>query len=304
MTAKEKAALLGPVKVSRVRAIDEMKGRYKSPRKALFLSLALPGAGQIYVGGSASNYARGAGYLIAEAVLGGFWYHYSVTKYGEQVDRYEAFARTNYSIGKYEKEIFSIFNGISDRNKEKEFATLYLSERSEYCNAIYGKNQNHCADTTLSTGGAHRDVFNRDTETLGESMDKLGGFWDEQTYFRIIGGNDYVLGWNDVDSIRTASDLQLTQYASEWSPLGSSDRQQEYLAMRRKANEYADYQAYFLGGILLNHIVSALDATLAAYSHNRGLYEEKLSWLDRVRLDSQVDLVGSLSGSVRARLDF
>ena len=30
--------LLGPVKVSKVNGIDEMKGRYKSPRKALFMS--------------------------------------------------------------------------------------------------------------------------------------------------------------------------------------------------------------------------------------------------------------------------
>ena len=36
--------LLGPVKVSKVHGIDEMKGRYKNPRKALFLSLLVPGA--------------------------------------------------------------------------------------------------------------------------------------------------------------------------------------------------------------------------------------------------------------------
>ena len=34
--------LLGPVKVSKVNGIDEMKGRYKSPRKALFMSLVVP----------------------------------------------------------------------------------------------------------------------------------------------------------------------------------------------------------------------------------------------------------------------
>ena len=301
-SARSRKDLLGPVRVSRVRAIDEMKGKYKSPRKALFLSLALPGAGQIYVGGTTANIARGIAYLATEAVLGGLWYHYSVTLYGQQVTKYETFARKNYSIGKYETGVFSIFTGLSNRNKEIQFAGLYLSDRSDYCNAIYGSNQNHCADTTLTTGAAHRDAFAEDS-SLGESIQRNGGFWDEQTFFRIIGGNNYVLGWDDVDSVRTASDLQLIPPVS-WAPLGASKSHLEYLAMRQKANDYANYQAYFLGGILLNHIVSAVDATISAYAHNKGLYEEKVTLMERVHFDSYVDFGGVVSGAVRARLEF
>jgi len=70
--------------------------------------------------------------------------------------------------------------------------------------------------------------------------------------------------------------------------------------MRSRANELADMQAWFLGGLILNHIVSAVDATLAARSHNMALYEEKLSWIDKMRLNSAVSVNDGLNASLHA----
>ena len=58
--------------------------------------------------------------------------------------------------------------------------------------------------------------------------------------------------------------------------------------MRDRANQYARMQTYFLGGIVLNHIVSALDAALAARFHNKALYQTEARWYDRVRLESDL----------------
>ena len=296
-SARSRRELLGPVKVSRVNAIDEMKGSYKSPRKALFLSLVLPGAGQLYVGGSTANYARGAFYFATELALGGLWYHYSVTRYDQQVSRYEAFARAHYSIGKYEDQIYSLYNQLSD-DKHTAFKDQYLSDRQEYCGAIYNDpNTNKCSD--IATADAHRGLFPKD------SLIKTSGtFYNPSVLYRIVGGDTYVMGWDDVTNVRSSVDISTDLDNSKKDTLGVSSNLVVYKGMRKTANRYAGYQAYFLGGILLNHIISAVDATVAAYSHNQGLYEEKVSWVDHLRFDSSVQWIGDWSTQVQARLEF
>jgi hypothetical protein len=63
--------------------------------------------------------------------------------------------------------------------------------------------------------------------------------------------------------------------------------QQQYVAMRDQANDYARMQAWFMGGMVVNHIVSAVDAALTAHYHNKSLYQTETSWYDRVRLNSE-----------------
>lgn len=280
-----------------------MKGRYKSPRKALFLSLALPGAGQMYVGGSTFNYVRGGLYMVTEAVLGGLWYHYSVTLYDRQVKKYEKYAKAHYSVGRYESEMYSLYGQLADADERSEFETQYLSGREAYCAAIYKTPTNFkCSEKDLRKGDDHRRQFPVE-ENLGTSLDKLN-FHDETEFFQTIGTEHYVFGWDDVTDQASANDLILDKDASEWVRLGSSENRDEYLDLRDRANKLAGYQAYFLGGIILNHIISAVDATWSAHAHNKGLYEEKLVWYDRIRFDSQLLWGGDIGSQVTARLDF
>ena len=297
--------LLGPVKVSKIRGINEMKGAYKSPRKALFMSLVLPGAGQIYVGSSAFNNVRGGAYIALEAALWSGWYYYSVHKYNKQVSRYESFANRHFSVGTYEQEMHNIYLlQLEDASEEANFRVRYLNSRESYCKSIYGTaTTNNCysSDNLFNDDSRHLGSF--DNVSLGESREGMS-FYDDNQFYQLIANPVYVLGWDDVSDRATYQQLGLTDSESETIPLGSSSNSNTYKDMRDKANDYASMQAWFFGGLILNHVISAFDAALTANAHNKLLYEEKLSWLDQVHLGSSVSFFDGFMASVQAYWTF
>ena len=299
--------LLGPVKVSKVHGIDEMKGRYKNPRKALFLSLLVPGAGQIYVGGTTATYVRGGVYLALEALMWSGWGYFSIHKYNEQVKKYKKFAKEHYSIGRYEYEMHNLYNTDADLYGSA-FNNRYMGTRKSFCEAIYGSgNDGGCyhENSLFVDDSKHLNVFDEKDKNLGDEMrDFKHDFNKESEVFQLISENAYVLGWDDVENPTLVGDLQLEDPNSEIVSLGESERLNKYRSMRRDANDYADMQAWFIGGLILNHIISAVDAALTANAHNKVLYEEDVSWFDRLHFDSGFSFTDSFGWSVRANWGF
>lgn len=297
--------LLGPVKVSKVNGIDEMKGRYKSPRKALFMSLVVPGSGQLYVGGSNFTNIRGGVYLALEAALWGSWYYFSVYKYDQQVSKYKTFAKKHFSIGRYERGMRDLYNADAV-NYESEFRRRYLGTRESFCEAIFGNASMHgCYDRDKLY---HNDVeyvndFVKNPKTLLSEKHKVK-FDNKSEVYQLIADDAYVLGWDDVEDRTVATALGLEDPESATVALGESENLKEYRSLRSKATDYADMQAWFFGGLILNHIVSAIDAALTANSHNKSLYEEDLSWYDHLHFDSGVSFVGGFGVNVQASWGF
>ena len=302
--------LLGPVKVSKVHSIDEMKGKYRSPRKALFMSLVIPGSGQLYVGGSTFNYARGAVYLALEAALWGGWYYFTIYKYDKQVDKYKKFAKNHFSIGRYEAQMRDIYlNQLSDETEESRFETRYMSSREDFCKAIYGdaKASNCYVKGKLFTNDkAHTDRFSvTNPQSLGQEIASQKNFYDMSSVYQLASEKSYVLGWDDVDSVALGQNLLLEEAAVESIvPLGQSKNQSKYRDMRNKANDYADLQVWFFGGIILNHLVSAIDAAFAANAHNKELYSEDVSWYDRLHFESHMSFLDGFDVGVQASWGF
>lgn len=297
--------LLGPVKMSKVNSIDEMKGRYKSPRKALFMSLVVPGSGQMYVGGSNFTYIRGGVYLALEAALWGSWYYFSVHKYDKQVDRYKKFAKTHYSIGRYESAMRDLYNADAV-NYESEFRTRYLGSRESFCEGIFGKASMHGCydrDKLYHNDVEYKNDFVNSPKKLGDEMDKVK-FDSPSEVYQLVADKNYVLGWDDIDNAPVATSLDLEDPNSATVDLGTSKNMKEYRSMRSKANDYADMQAWFFGGLILNHIISAIDAAFTANAHNKALYEEKLSWYDHLHFDSGVSLFDGFGINVQASWGF
>ena len=298
--------LLGPVKVSKVHGIDEMKGMYKSPRKALFMSLVIPGSGQLYVGGSKFTYARGVVYLALEAGLWAGWYYNTVYRYDKQVDKYKKFANEHYSIGRYENAMYDLFNSLNDASEESRFAERYMSSRESFCEALYGMAGKRGCYTSkelpYADETAHKRYFGDNPQPL--EKERKAGFYESSEVYQMIGGATYVLGWDDVDSVALVGALDLEDPNSATVSLGHSDNRDKYRSMRSDANDLANMQAWFIGGLILNHLVSAIDAALTANSHNKSLYEEDLSWYDRLRFDSGLSFFNGLGVDVRASWGF
>ena len=302
--------LLGPVRVSKVHSIDEMKGKYRSPRKALFMSLVVPGSGQLYVGGSKFNYARGAAYLALEAALWGGWYYFTIYKYDKQVDRYKKFAKNHFSIGRYESQMRDIYlNQLSDETEESRFETRYMSSREDFCKAIYGDAKASGCYTKgmlFTNDKAHTDRFSvTNPSNLGKEVKNQKNFYDMSSVYQLIGENTYVLGWDDVDSVALGQNLLLEESSVESIvPLGKSNNLSKYRSMRNKANDYANLQVWFFGGIILNHLVSAVDAAFAANAHNKELYSEDVSWYDRLHFESYMGFLDGFDVGVQASWGF
>jgi len=287
--ADKRKELLGNVNVSKVNSMDEVKGSYKSPKKAMFMSLLLPGSGQMYVGGQ-SRYVRGTFYLAEEiALIYGLYFH-SIYKYDQQVKKYKDFAKEHFSRDKYETAMNGLYNSMYPDNLKN----IYGKERESYCKAFYGNNASF-VDPCVENFGKN---------TGGKPSDNTP-LYDDAAYYRIIANENFVLGWWEdvVQNEFAESNLNSDNPASNIK-LGTSENYKEYLAIRKKANDFADRQALFLGVIILNHVVSAIDAALSASAHNNSLYEEKLSFLDRIRLGSDFNIGENFRVGAALRLSF
>jgi len=258
------------VKVTKVNTINEIAGSYKSPKTALFLSLAIPGAGQYYVGGSPWTIGRGVFYSLLEVGIISGWYYYSFYKYDQQVEKYEAYLEDHYSMGQYESKMKDLYDELDDEDDQGNFILRYLGGRDQYCLSIYGETDQFSCNE-FSDANLHRQ--NITGENLGEEIANLAGVADIEDLYRTLGGDEYILGWDDVTDEADVPALNLED-DSRIVKLGSSDNQRQYQSYRKEANDLAGMQTVFLGALIANHLVSALDAALTARAHNRKLYQQ------------------------------
>ena len=278
-----------------VNPLDTRRGTYRNPKKALFMSLVVPGLGQAYVGQSTFNYSRAALYFGTDIVLGAFWYHYTVVKYDREVKRYRRYADTHWSQGAYENAAFSA-------SVDPSFVDVN-PYRAAYCDAVQRHGHGIAGEEALYNGcldildpadasGAPYQNFRAQYDDsrwfgAGAAPDSVGmrraGYSDRVDFYALIGRyQEFVGGWDDVTGLAY----------SDSAVSGTSANRDTYAAMRGKAQDYSRMQAWFIGGIALNHIASAIDAAITARRNNKRLYDGEASWYDRIGLDGGMAFEG------------
>jgi len=236
---------------------------YKSPGRAFFMSLLLPGAGELYTGSM-----RGLAFLGVEMLSWGGYLYYD-NKGKDERSGYESFADLHYSRVRYERVI-------------DEICGKYLSEPNSPCGACDTCGGNwceyrYCQADSFNSGlcNAVRDHF-------------LLPYESGQHYYEDLGKYDkYVFGWDDWygtynpslcswRSWKPGDPWPNYPYADGLAPLRMQSANREtYRDMRRRSNDYLDRATYFTWFVVINHVASALDAALAARDHNRRLAGER-----------------------------
>lgn len=217
--------------------IDVQNSLRKKPVVAGLLSLAVPGAGQVYT----HSYVRAAVYFVAEVV--GVAAGIAYGKKGDtKTDEFQAYADQHWSAVKY-----------------ADFLNTYARK-------YRADDKNATIDLTAS-----RDVLWSQINAYEEGPWKLGFShklprYGEQQYYELIGKYDqFKYGWDTYPVVNghPANDSAYDQDIPQ--------QLLDYAAERGKANDFYSASRLAFSLVVVNHFLSAVDGYLAARHYNAGL---------------------------------
>ncbi|MDP2207764.1 MAG: hypothetical protein Q8K98_03185 [Bacteroidota bacterium] len=240
---------------------NDIFGNKKSPFIAGGLSLLIPGAGQIYT----KSYIKAGIFLAVEAAA---WiYSSSYTKKGDdQTKLFQNFADERYSV-----------KPIWDTNEPDRYRTRWDVIRYYEWSYSNRKNINPNFDDTKLPPSA---IISND-ESLPpwervnwgnlNDLERLIGKWyshtlpkhGDQQYYELIGKyQQFNQGWFDANNPNYTYGLPL------------SETLKKYSEMRGIANDYYYKAKSAMTVVVVNHVISAVDAYFTARSYNKNLKVE------------------------------
>jgi hypothetical protein len=215
----------------------------KSPLLAGIMSLALPGAGEFYT----KSYWRAGGFVLAEA---GLWVLYAVysSKGDQQTTLFQTYADDHWSVVRYAQWIQ---DNAPKLNPDVTSFTGYLIPGTE-----------NLQPWERVDWSKINEVENRIAQMSGNGFTHLLPRRPQQQYFELIGKYpQFAAGWDDA-GVMTPERILRSDV---------SQRFLDYAAMRGKANDY--FNIATTGSVLLvvNHLLSAIDAAWSAAQFNNQL---------------------------------
>ncbi|HMD68146.1 MAG TPA: DUF5683 domain-containing protein [Chitinivibrionales bacterium] len=299
-TAKKSAAAAkpaAPVKIEEARAINFAKNlkEYRSPKLAMLMSLIVPGLGQAYV----KSYVRAGLYILAEAAIIG-----TSVAYGNMAnDRYnqaKAFANRNYSASKMVNYYDSLYTFILSNVTNQLYGGDHPdSDAQSRLNDIY---------TDSLHGFVHDSLVksNQYYQTLDESNAYIQGWKDCQPTLDQIAaantgkpltdttGRGYKYTYTRYDSIEYSYLVSISDKTTGAvvNPMayGYSDSALVFQKLMSQYRQNSKIATQVLFILLVNHIVSAVDALISANVYNANLLGKQTFWR---HIDFEAGIAGS-----------
>lgn len=267
---------LSDIEIDNAGEVDLYKSmtEYRSPRRAMLYSLAVPGWGQAYTKKTWKSVLFGA--LEVGFIVGAIKFK----KDGE--DKVEDAHR------------------LADNYFEIDsLTTRYDRTRSSYYNKFSGHEQ--LGSVAKADSNLMAIISNSTYSTMDAYVTEMGNhdsFYDRDFG---VGSNTATLGWVDnpysAGIVTTVSD-ENPQVTSV--DLGTSLLQYQYNDMLRTADEYASYKQAFIVGIFTNHVASAIDAFITARRYNRRLMAMKSNTAYRERIIDNIHLDNDLAFDINS----
>ena len=227
--------------------IDVTSPYYRYPGKAMMMSLALPGAGQLYVG----RKGKALAFLGVEVAAVLVWKHY--LDLGEQeTENFELFANVHWDFRDWVVNA-SLFQG------------------GEWDSIKVGTDGSHHLNYYVNLEGDSR-VFGNTKDDADEFIQYLNDpstkdsvyIINNRDYYENIGKYDqFFSGWDDADP----SNPNIEKTTSGF--IAHSDNRDTYLSMRGTANRLKGMAGYAVSALMFNHVVSAIDAIFTTSEWNR-----------------------------------
>jgi hypothetical protein len=242
--------------LSEFQQVDVMPAAsHKSPLLAGALSMVIPGLGEYYVkdffsSGSFEDYWRG---LLFTSIEAGLWYAYSTyqSRGDSKTTEFEAYADRYFSVVRYVtwigRNLGALQIGVNDT---VGVITDWSGLKQPWESVDWGKlNQMERAIQQHTGNGFSHSLPLR----------------PEQQYYELIGKYcQFISGWED-----NPNPLPSDVIAQKVSRMFA-----DYSTMRGIANDNYYIATTYLRIILLNHILSGVDAAWMAVAHNHSLKTE------------------------------
>jgi len=214
---------------------NSIEGR-KSPYLAAALSLVVPGAGEFYD----ESYIKSAVFVVLEAtaITVGLIYN---KKGDNQTNFFQNYADQHWSVVRYAKWTLKNAPSINSAVDPTKYNVFY------------------------SNGTVNWSELNRLESDIGQYYSHRLPYHGEQQYYELIGKYpQYNVGWDDFGDENTPFryDVNLKNLTPNFY---------YYADERGKANSLYNVAAKAVVVVIINHIVSAIDAAWSAHSYNKNL---------------------------------